>query len=139
MTTFIKWVLLCLSFTSVTSNATPLSLDHMSLESWRTMTRRDPFQPEYTGHWTRGAQFNLNLRMFDYFLWRNHIHMDGTKSQLRNAGWEFDIQYTAYSIQPFYYHHSQHALDGVGTDDPDRGNDYPLIDRYGVRFVFYQK
>lgn len=116
-----------------------LQIDHMSVESWRTMTRRDPFQPELTGHWTRGAQFNLDLRMFCYFSWKNKIHMDGTSAQLRNAGWEFDLSFDRFQFQPFYYHHSQHALDGRGADDPKRGNDYPLIDRYGVRFVFYQR
>lgn len=111
----------------------------MSIDTWKTLTRRDPFQPEYTGHWTRGAQFNFELRAFDYFKWENHVHMDGTKSQLRNAGWEFQLSMDKFQFQPFYYHHSEHALDSEGIDDPKRGNDYPLIDRYGLRFVFYQK
>lgn len=103
------------------------------------MTRRDPFQPEYTGEWRRGAQFIFDLRLFEYVSWRNKVHMDGTNSQLRNAGWEFDVSLDRYAIQPFYYHHSQHALDAVGADDPRRSNDYPLVDRYGVRFVFYKR
>ena len=98
------------------------------------MTRRDAFQAETTGAWTRGAQFNFDLRLFEYLKWENHVHMDGTASQLRKAGWEFQSSVDKWPVQPFYYHHSQHALDSVGDSIK-----YPLIDRYGVRFVFYSK
>ena len=110
-----------------------LSLDHMSIDSWRTLTRRDPFQPDNTGHWTRGAQFNFDLRFMEYFAWKNRVHMDGTQAQLRNAGWEFEVVLDKCQFQPFYYHHSQHAFDSNGVGK------YPLIDRYGVRFTFFNK
>lgn len=103
------------------------------------MTRRDPFQYEYTDKWRKGAQFNLSLRILEFFSWKNHIHMDGTKSQLQNAGWEFEIVMDKFCVQPFYYHHSEHALDGSGSIDEGRAASYPLIDRYGLRFVFYSK
>lgn len=121
-------------------SANPLSLDHLSVEYWKNLNRRDPYQYDLTEAWTKGAAFNLNLRMFDHISWKNHLHMDGTASQLKNAGWQFDLSFDKYFIQPFYGHHSEHSLDFEAAKDPDgRASDFPLVDKYGVRFVFYQK
>ena len=98
------------------------------------MTKRDAFQAENTGAWTRGAAFNFELRIAEYLKWQNHVHMDGTQAQLRNAGWQFELSVDKWQIQPFYFHHSQHALDSVGDSIK-----YPLEDKYGLRFVFFQK
>jgi hypothetical protein len=114
-----------------------LSIEHFSIDAWKTLTRRDPYQPEYTDSWSKGGQFNFNLRAFEYFSWKNQVHFDGTSSQLQHAGWRFDVSFDKYVFQPFYTHHSQHAFDDKGADDPSQPSDFPLIDRYGMRFVFY--
>lgn len=116
-----------------------LEIEHFSVDSWKTLTRRDPYQPQYTHAWSKGGQFNFNLRALDYFSWKNQVHFDGTHSQLQHAGWAFDVSYDRWCVQPFYFHHSQHAFDDRGLENPKEASDFPLIDRYGLRFVFYQK
>lgn len=117
-----------------------LDVDEVSVDTWKTIARRDPYQPEYTDRWTSGTQFNLGLRMLEIFRWDNHFHMDSTGSQLRNAGWQFQVTMDYFSrIEPFYYHHSQHALDTTGTDDPNSSRDFPLIDRVGLTFHFLRR
>lgn len=116
-----------------------LSLDHFSVEGWKTLTRRDPYQPQYTDDWSKGGRFNFDLRVGEYFSWKNQVHFDGTPSQLQHAGWLFDVSFDKYQIQPFYTHHSQHSFDDRGAEDPSQPSDFPLIDRYGLRFVFFQR
>lgn len=135
-----SFILITFSLLSWQLIASPLEVDHISVETWKTLTRRDPYQYELTDHWVKGAGFNFNLRIFDYISWKNFLHMDGTASQLKNAGWQFDLSFDRYPIQPFYGHHSQHSLDFEGARDPDvRASNFPLVDKVGIRLVFYEK
>lgn len=132
------WVAVLLLFSNL-GGASPLELDHFSIDAWKTLTRRDPYQPQYTHDWSKGGQFNFDLRVIDYFSWKNKVHFDGTHSQLQHAGWEFDVSFDKYAIQPFYYHHSEHSFDDRGAENPLEPSDFPLVDRYGLRFVFYHQ
>lgn len=110
-----------------------LDLEEFSIDSYRTRDRREYFQPEDRGKWQGGARFNFDLRIGEYVQWKNVLHFDKTNSQIRNVGWEYWLlcDYSKY-IQPFYYHHSQHAT--------ERAKDtFPLENYYGVRFIFYSK
>lgn len=105
-----------------------VGVDHFSTDIWQTLFRRDPYQPEYTEKWTQGGQFNFDLRFLQVLKWENGIHVDGTESQLRNAGWEFTVTTDYYyHLRPFYYHHSEHAFDTVGSQKR-----FPVVDRYGI-------
>lgn len=117
-----------------------LDTEEISMDAWNTTYRRDPYQPEYTGKWRDGVAANLNLRLLKVFRWENRVHSDGTESQLRNVGWEFRMlmDWNDY-LQPFYYHHSQHAMDSVGADDPRIQNDFPVQDSWGIRLIFFKK
>ncbi len=110
-----------------------LQTDEISVEAYKYLGRRDPYQPELNGQWTHGGRFNLNLRVAEYFQWENHLHFAGTEGQLRDAGWEWRAVVDRYAIQPFYWHHSQHALDGSGVGK------FPIDNAYGLRFEFYNR
>jgi hypothetical protein len=116
-----------------------LDVDHVSFDWWNTLDRRDPYQPEFTDQWTNGAQFNLNIRALNYFLWTNEIHMDSVGQQLRNAGWKYRIAMDAFPVQPFFEHSSAHALDTAGRDTAWTPNEYPVVNKYGIRITFLDK
>lgn len=92
--------------------------------------KREGYLPERDGEWTNGADFNLNIRMLHVFRWDNRFHMDGAESRLLHAGWEYRLIMDYWNIQPFYYHHSQHAL-----EDAPRGRKFPVEDSVGLRFI----
>lgn len=110
-------------------------LNELSIDAYRTKAKRDAYMPEYNGKWTNGAQFNLDLRLFEVFRWDNHIHLDSTQSQIRNVGWRFDIFMDYYRyIAPYYHHHSQHSLDNSEHAETR----FPIEDEFGLRFIFYK-
>jgi hypothetical protein len=89
--------------------------------------------------WRYGSavKFNLDLIRFgDYGLyWDNNVHMSATQCCVRHVGWEFEAGARASKhLDFFYYHHSQHILD---LERESRR--YPLVNRYGVRFVFIDR
>jgi hypothetical protein len=89
--------------------------------------------------WRYGAAVNFDLDFVRYdewaLYWRNNVHMAATQCCVRHVGWEFEWGVEASRhMDVFYHHHSQHLLDG---DRPARR--YPLINEYGVRFVFIER
>lgn len=114
------------------------------MEYWKTQNNQDPYWPYQDPqgatreHWQDGAAttFNLNLVRFqDYSLyWRNYVHMDDTNRQVRQVGWQWEAGVSmADRVEGFWYHHSQHVLDAQETYH------FPLVNRYGVRVIFYQR
>lgn len=107
-----------------------ISVDYRQIKP----NKREPYLPERDGEWRKGANFNLSLRLLRWIRWDNNLHMDGGSGRLYHAGWEYRFIMDAYRVQPFMYHHSQHAL-----EDSPNGNKFPVEDSYGVRFVFIEK
>ncbi len=111
-----------------------LDAEHVSFDIWKTRDRRDPYQPEYNGKWDNGAQFNLGLRVLELLKWDSRLHMDSAEGVLRNVGWEWKVSMDYFHyVVPFYLHHSQHSLDAGETGR------FPLVDQYGLSFVFLDK
>ncbi len=89
--------------------------------------------------WKYGTAVRFNLALIQYgdygLYWNNHVHMAATECCVRHVGWEFEGgAHASKHLDFFYYHHSQHILD---LDRPDRR--YPLINEYGVRFIFIEE
>jgi hypothetical protein len=133
------WMLLLLS--SCMANAQSksgfrlLDVDYVAVDYRKILPgKREGYLPERDGEWTNGADFNLNLRFAEYFRWDNRFHMDGVDSRLLHVGWEYRLILDKYPLQPFYYHHSQHAL-----EDAPRGRKFPVEDSYGLRMVFWDR
>lgn len=118
-----------------------LSVDRITVDVWETRDgKRDAYLPEYDALWKRGAAFNVNLRLAEIFSWTNRLHMEGGEYHLFAVGWEFQVTMDRYPVQPFIYHHSQHGLDGnPSRNEESNRNRFPVVDRYGFRFVFMEK
>jgi len=130
-----------------------LEPSHLSVEAHRLDTLREPYLPEYdrvrkepgnsnqTEEWEYGAKvnFNLNLvRLFDYSIfWRNVIHGEATDNQFRQVGWKWELGVTIIpkKIELFHLHHSEHVLESR----TELGDNYPIRDSVGLRFIFIDK
>lgn len=92
---------------------------------------------EETWRYGSAVRFNLDLLRYRDFAiyWDNHVHMAATQCCVRHVGWEFEAGLSASKhLDFFYYHHSEHVL------DVQRENRrYPLVNQYGVRFIFIDK
>ena len=109
-----------------------LEAEHVSVDFFKTIKKRDAYLVEDSDSFTSGNNFNLKLRILEVFRWDNKLHINSTSAQIRHVGWEFEVRMDYFTpIQPFYYHFSQHAL------ERDRGNGaFPVEDKYGLRFIF---
>ena len=66
-----------------------------------------------------------------HLAWKSRVHGEGSRSQFRWVGWEWDLAMDLASdgrIQAFHRHHSQHFMDRDGR------HDWPLQDYVGFRF-----
>lgn len=119
-------------------------LSKFALEYWRIDNNRDGYlEIEDPGgdakeHWLYGsaATFDLDLVATENWglYWDNYVHMDSTNKQVRHVGWEWEGGLRiGDTLEVFHYHHSRHILE---AERPDR---YPLVNRYGARWVFYEK
>lgn len=68
--------------------------------------------------------------------WDSRVHAEGSESQYRWVGWEFQIQLDLTPdgrLQAFHKHHSQHFMDreAIGSAGP-----FPLHDSVGFRIHF---
>ena len=120
-----------------TLNAAPLRLleaDEISVDGIRVMTYRPEYYTEDADKFTHGANFNFNLRLLRYMFWENRVHFLGTKSQIRQGGWEYRAGFELGPyLQAFYYHHSQHVF-----EREREWRSFPLEDMYGIRLIFYK-
>lgn len=144
--TLAAWVMLlvCAALGLVHSQAKGaevLKPTHLSFEAYEIERNYDSYLPTISDYshdpeyWSHGAAVNwdVNLLKIDdwTWYWRNTNHMSSTNAQVRYVGWQWDLGIGwRDKIEGFYWHHSQHALDMEGEGA------YPLIDRYGVRFIF---
>lgn len=121
-----------------------LELQEMNMEASRFGTNRDPLTPSYSddAYYGRVAA-NFNLRLLDVFYWNNYVHTEGTTSQVRTVGWQWDLGlHVSKQIDFFYQHHSRHVMD---AEDPVYYTDrdtreqirYPMENSYGIRLRFY--
>jgi hypothetical protein len=67
------------------------------------------------------------------FYWWNEIHGSSTDAQFRWIGWHHMLSCRLNSVDFFYEHHSQHALDRVQYG----GLHFPVSDALGVRWKIY--
>jgi hypothetical protein len=138
--------------TSTTATAGPqgnyrlLELDSLSTEVWKIGDNRDPYFPysrpgdsnSTEEEWYGGAAFQINTTLIQIKLWsiywNNHPYMNGTRHQVRQAGWEWEAG-GSYSrcLDLYWLHHSTHLLD-QSSPYP-----YPLINRFGVRVTFFDR
>lgn len=133
-----RYLLIGLLFFAAEAKAfTPLSTDHVSFDIWNNHHYHEPYQPEILpDEWQTGSAINYDLRLMQVFSWKNKIHMNSAHSKVQHAGWEFFLSMDYFKrVQPFYWHHSQHALDDEGRSN-ETGR-YPIFDRVGLRFCFY--
>jgi hypothetical protein len=89
--------------------------------------------------WSYGSAVRFNLELIKYgeygLYWDNHVHMAATQCCVRHVGWEFEWgAHVSRHLDFFYYHHSEHIMD---VERPARR--YPLVNQYGVRFIFIQE
>jgi hypothetical protein len=126
-----------------------LELDHASFEVWKLGDNRDPYFPyqrpiDYSGkdegteEWHGGAAFNLNLTLASYqgvgLYWDNKPYLNGTKAQVRQAGWEWEVGAGVGRCQNvFWRHHSTHLLDAASD------HKYPLILSKSTRLTLGRK
>lgn len=124
-----------------------LELDHASFEVWKIGDNRDSYFPyqrpiDYSGQdegteeWHGGAAFNLNLNLASYngygLYWDNKPYLNGTKAQVRQAGWEWEVGAGYKKCQTlFWRHHSTHILDEASVGK------YPLSNQFGIRVTFF--
>jgi hypothetical protein len=93
-----------------------------------------------------GANFIMNFDVLKYgpygLHWDNRLHFDQSREngQVRHAGWEYGLYLTLLArddetpiIEAFHQHHSRHIL------DREREFHFPVYDRFGVRFVLYER
>jgi hypothetical protein len=128
-------ILTAASYGKPLDNYRLLDAEHISADAYNTEPgKRDPYMPDHNGAWKRGANFNLNMRLLEFFKWENRLHMEGGDSRLYSAGWEYRVSMDQWRVQPFYYHHSRHAL-----DDSPNGHLFPVENNVGLRFIFLDK
>jgi hypothetical protein len=110
-----------------------LDVEEVSLDVKKINKYRNGNLPQDAEHIKYGGSFNLNLSVLKFLHWDNRIHMAGTDSQIRYAGWEFRtwVPVTRY-LQIFYYHHSEHVLEREMRE-------YPIEDAVGVRLIFLRR
>jgi hypothetical protein len=91
-----------------------------------------------------GASFNTNFDVIKYngygLYWDNNLHFDQDDTgQVRAAGWQYSLNLVIFrmddktKLEVFKQHHSQHIMDRT------RPEHFPVYDRYGVRFVIFER
>lgn len=104
-----------------------ICVDRLSLEQTHIVTQRDGFYVIDDPQFTSRTAVLLDLKLAEYFYWKNDIHDMSASDRVRAVGWQWEggMHITKY-IDVFWFHHSQHSL------DRDEGL-YPLENRYGIR------
>ena len=132
-----------LTFSALPTFSSPINwkkdwflLDHAGFEYSRYLINRDPYVPEIAPRdWEHRMAFDMDVRLAPIIKWTNTIHTSGDKGAVHHVGWEFEFVMDYFNqVQPFYYHHSQHVME---YERPPAS--FPLVDRYGLRFNFYDR
>lgn len=120
-----------------------LDVDQVKFETWKIADNRDPYWPYNRPgsggeEWYGGAAFQLNLTMVQIedwsVYWDNRPYMNGTRAQVRQAGWEWDAGISWRRCASFnWHHHSTHLIDEKSEFQ------YPLINYFGVEITFYDR
>lgn len=121
-----------LSTTALAAEWRLLDVDQASVSFMKFKANRDP-QIYSEEHFRHRVQFDLGLQFLKYGFWKNNIHLETNRSQVKTAGWEYDMGvHLGPYIDVFHHHHSRHVLDS----DNDIPGKFPVEDSYGVRFNF---
>ena len=106
-------------------------VDQIFIDAEKIEDKRDPYIPDEA--FTYGGSFNLNLRAFHFLRWENRLHLAGTNSQVREAGWQFRVAIPLFTpdLEAYYGHHSRHVLERA---NPSR--EFPLDNVIGLRIYF---
>lgn len=60
-----------------------------------------------------GLALNFSLGVLGPLYWDNQVHALTTDAQYRLVGWQFEVGVAVFPcLDVFYFHHSQHVLDG---------------------------
>lgn len=114
-----------------------LSVDKLDLEYKKLDPyNRDPFLPQYTGRWRDSAALFMDISVFNYGYWNNHVHQETVSpGSVRSVGWEWEAGFRATGyLDIFTHHHSRHVLE----EEPDErfrntSGQFPLENSYGIR------
>lgn len=109
-----------------------VDVDELNFEHTKIKAKRDPyFQHIDQDDWRYGGALNWNVRLLQYFYWRNQFHFD-YETQIREVGWKYEYGANLGNcFDAFVQHHSRHA-----NEEPKRAQRFPVDDRYGIRINF---
>lgn len=142
---FLLATFLSLSTETVAGEFHLLELDELSFEGSRFGDNRDPMTPWYSqDEYTGRAALRWDVRLLEFFYWKNYLHTEGVSSRVATVGWQWDFGLHLHkNVDLFYQHHSRHVTD---TEQPQwydeeagtlRRQKFPVEDAYGVRLRFY--
>lgn len=142
-----KW-LLSLAIFFCASNAFAqwhlLEAKDVYIDAYHNDSVHDPYLAPDDSTLGYGAAFNTNFDVVKYkgygLYWDNNLHFDQDNTgQVRAAGWQYSLNLVIFQmdgkskLELFKQHHSQHIL------DRERPEHFPIYDRYGVRFVLFER
>lgn len=125
-----------------------LDARELSVDVCRIDRKTDPFFPDtLSSDWHWGAAVNWDVTFLGRGYWNNRTYFDTATvhpdpanpgygyDKVGHVGWQSELgAHVGPKVDIFWQHHSQHA-----ADDGRPGQEYPLDDRYGVRFYFLLK
>jgi hypothetical protein len=117
-----------------------LDIDRMSIDLSRFGCNREPLTPQYDcKDYVGRIASEFDLRLLEYGYWRNRVHTEGIKAQVKTVGWEYEFGLRVVpELDVFYHHHSRHVMDDpLPVYQDNRQGKFPVSDEYGVRMNFY--
>lgn len=110
-----------------------LKAERLTLDVSRFLFNRDPYAPDIEPkEWFGRVAVEFDLRLAPFIKWENMAHTEGDRVQVRTVGWQHAVVIDYFdTIQPYYFHHSRHLMEGINEDVR-----FPLEDRYGIRVNF---
>lgn len=121
-----------------------LSADRLDVEYTKLMpNNRDPYAPQYTGHWRDRAALKWDISVLGRAYWNNNTHTEMIDTgQVKTVGWEWEAGFHVWKhLDVYKYHHSRHIMD----EEPQTSsgdiitNSFPVEDSYGIRIRFITK
>ena len=118
------------------------TLDRFSLQINKFLANREPMTPEIDIKGYRGSlnlEWNVGL-LNDVLKWRNNVVAAGTESQFKTVYWQYELALPLYNyVELTYNHKSQHRLDSEQPIYNDKKQNFPVMDSYGIRLIFFNR